>query len=72
MTVRCDGCKFYFRTGTHAGQCRKMPPTTLVLPHPQPPGYSINGAWPGTPANGWCGEWKFKVLTEEKANERTN
>jgi hypothetical protein len=73
---RCDKCAFYFPTGVHQGQCRKQPPTTLVLPHNAPPGFTVNGAWPGTPANGWCGEWKMKFITqeaiEEKENERTN
>jgi hypothetical protein len=70
MSRTCAHCNFFHPMTVKVGQCRKSAPTTLVLPSPHPPGYTVNGGWPGTPHDGWCGEWKAKILLSSSAREK--
>lgn len=64
---KCSECKFWYgvaegmypRTHAFHKQCRRMPPFMDPIPfdgeavwHP--------GAWPCTPSEAWCGEFKKK------------
>lgn len=59
MTEVCEGCKFWLKP---TNECRRHPPVPFLIPGPngQP---ALNMQYPRTPPNGWCGEYRFGLMT---------
>jgi hypothetical protein len=62
----CSTCAFWlatgrFVTGRIAGECRRFPPTRIVVPAWKSffaKNFDVNNSFPTTATDRWCGEWK--------------
>jgi hypothetical protein len=66
--MKCGDCRYWVidtEKGSNDGECRADPPQVLLVPMPTKigltPGLSINGFFPKTRPDLWCG--KFMRLT---------
>lgn len=66
-TRECASCAFWIATDrfadgkTIAGECRRFPPTRVVVPYWRSfferGNFQVNITFPLTAPNKWCGEW---------------
>jgi hypothetical protein len=64
----CSDCKHYHKTDIAQGECKRYPPTILVVPTPAYGAMqgqaSLAGMFPPTKSDNWCGEHEKKVTLE--------
>ena len=69
----CGNCLFWSRVQNPAdvsaelGQCRRFPPTIVLLP-----GHGPTPCQPNTPAGDLCGEWKGIFTVDQDKDPKTN
>ena len=64
MERKCKNCEFWFKQPNGATECRREPPEPMLVPNPLTREVGVNGFFPPTNPDIWCGE--FVRLSEVK------
>jgi hypothetical protein len=67
MSEKCETCRYFSPASLAQAQCRKNAPTVVSfsVQTAAGPGIAVQGAWPTTKSDDWCGEWQAKRMTAE-------
>jgi hypothetical protein len=74
--MKCEDCRYWVRTPVdqkqNDGECRVEPPQVLLMPMPTKvgltPGLTVNGFFPRTRTDLWCGKFLRLSVVSDKSN----